>query len=228
MTDDATSRSAYRSEIESALLADGNRLGEVFRFKSEGMDAQSPDCGQSADCQFFGSGEGARRTRRFVKRYGGRLSEETRASLEALVDDYERLSRDDMAIEESNSRIPRGLAGIYVYTYSRCLKYPILPVDHDDIALLDRRVICDLLGFDEDTYEAVRRLSAKWCAEPWVHCGKKRPKNAKLAKGSDADQRKGRRIRGYFKWLSKQKMEPAEKSRRVREFFGMLDEEHGS
>ena len=47
-------------------------------------------------------------------------------------------------------------------------------------ALLDRRVICDLLGFDEDIYEAVRRLSAKWCAEPSVHGGKKRPKSARL------------------------------------------------
>ena len=48
-------------------------------------------------------------------------------------------------------------------------------------ALLDRRVVCDLLGFDEDTYAAVRRLSAKWCAEPSVHGGKARPKGAKLA-----------------------------------------------
>ena len=47
-------------------------------------------------------------------------------------------------------------------------------------ALLDRRVICDLLGFDEDIYKAVRRLSAKWCAEPSVHGGKKRPEGAKL------------------------------------------------
>ena len=39
-------------------------------------------------------------------------------------------------------------------------------------ALLDRRVIRDLLGFDEDVYVAVRRLSAKWCAEPSVHGGK--------------------------------------------------------
>ena len=47
-------------------------------------------------------------------------------------------------------------------------------------ALLDRRVICDLLGFDTATYEAVRRLAAKWCAEPSVHGGKKRPKGARL------------------------------------------------
>ena len=47
-------------------------------------------------------------------------------------------------------------------------------------ALLDRRVVCDLLGFNEDTYTAVRRLSAKWCAEPSVHGGKARPKGAAL------------------------------------------------
>ena len=39
-------------------------------------------------------------------------------------------------------------------------------------ALLDRRVVCDLLGFDEDTYHVVRRLAAKWCAEPSVHGGR--------------------------------------------------------
>ena len=47
-------------------------------------------------------------------------------------------------------------------------------------ALLDKRVVCDLLGFGEDTYEAVRRLSAKWCAEPSVHGGKRRPRGAGL------------------------------------------------
>ena len=47
-------------------------------------------------------------------------------------------------------------------------------------ALLDRRFICDLLGFDEEIYEGVRRLAAKWCAEPSVHGGKKRPKGAEL------------------------------------------------
>jgi len=47
-------------------------------------------------------------------------------------------------------------------------------------ALLDRRVICDLLGFDAEIYQAVRHLCAKWCAEPSVHGGKKRPKGAEL------------------------------------------------
>ena len=47
-------------------------------------------------------------------------------------------------------------------------------------ALLDRRVVCDLLGFDEEVYRAVRLLAAKWCAEPSVHGGKARPKDAKL------------------------------------------------
>ena len=47
-------------------------------------------------------------------------------------------------------------------------------------ALLDRYVLCDLLGFDEDVYQAVRRLAAKWCAEPSVHGGKQRPPGAEL------------------------------------------------
>ena len=47
-------------------------------------------------------------------------------------------------------------------------------------ALLDRRVVCDLLGFDEETYAGVRRLAAKWCAEPSVHGGKARLRGAAL------------------------------------------------
>ena len=47
-------------------------------------------------------------------------------------------------------------------------------------ALLDRRVVCDLLGFDEEVYAGVRRLAAKWCAEPSVHGGKARPQGAGL------------------------------------------------
>ena len=47
-------------------------------------------------------------------------------------------------------------------------------------ALLDRRIVRDLLNFDESVYEAVRRLAAKWCAEPSVHGGKQRPIGASL------------------------------------------------
>ena len=47
-------------------------------------------------------------------------------------------------------------------------------------ALLDRRVVCDLMGLDESVYEGVRRLAAKWCAEPSVHGGKARPRDAGL------------------------------------------------
>ncbi len=47
-------------------------------------------------------------------------------------------------------------------------------------ALLDELIICNLLGFDETTYQAVRQLAAKWCAEPSVHGGKQRPQNTSL------------------------------------------------
>ena len=47
-------------------------------------------------------------------------------------------------------------------------------------ALLDRRVVRNLLGFDEEVYRGVRLLAAKWCAEPSVHGGKARPKDTKL------------------------------------------------
>ena len=45
-------------------------------------------------------------------------------------------------------------------------------------ALLDRRVVCDLLGFGEDVYRGARLLAAKWCAEPSVHGGKGRGRGA--------------------------------------------------
>ena len=47
-------------------------------------------------------------------------------------------------------------------------------------ALLDRRVVCDLLGFDESVYQGVRRLAEKWCAEPSVRGGKPRPTGTKF------------------------------------------------
>ncbi len=56
----------------------------------------------------------------------------------------------------------------------RDLKPAYLADADENRALLDRRVICDLLGFDEDVYEGMRLVAAKWCAEPSVHGGKKR------------------------------------------------------
>ena len=47
-------------------------------------------------------------------------------------------------------------------------------------ALLDRRLVCDLLGFDEEAYVGARLLAAKWCAEPSVHGGKSRPRGSTL------------------------------------------------
>ena len=47
-------------------------------------------------------------------------------------------------------------------------------------ALLDRRLTRDILGMDERAYQAIRRLSAKWCAEPSVHGGKRRPRGAEF------------------------------------------------
>ena len=47
-------------------------------------------------------------------------------------------------------------------------------------ALLDRRVVCDMLGFDAAVYEGVRMLAAKWRSEPSVHGGKRRPAGVRL------------------------------------------------
>ena len=63
---------------------------------------------------------------------------------------------------------------------TKALKPAYLADADSNRALLDRLILCDLLGFDEETYLGVRRLAAKWCAEPSVHGGKQRPKTAKL------------------------------------------------
>ena len=42
-------------------------------------------------------------------------------------------------------------------------------------AALDHAVLCELLGFEEGVYAAVRELSAKWAAEPSVRGSKSRP-----------------------------------------------------
>ena len=93
-----------------------------------------------------------------------------RAAESLPVLDFRALSDDQLAIAED----------IFNDFRDRELKPAYLADDDPNRALLDRRVVCDLLGFDEGIYEGVRRLAAKWCAEPSVHGGKARPKDAKL------------------------------------------------
>jgi hypothetical protein len=47
------------------------------------------------------------------------------------------------------------------------LKPAYLADADENRALLDRRVVCDMLGFGEDVYDGVRLLAAKWCAICW-------------------------------------------------------------
>ena len=93
-----------------------------------------------------------------------------RSAESLLVLDFRTLTEDQLTTAES----------IFDDFRDRDLMPAYLADADPNRALLDRRVICDLLGFDQDTYRAVRRLSAKWCAEPSVHGGKKRPPGAGL------------------------------------------------
>ena len=94
-----------------------------------------------------------------------------------------RLIAPSLPVLDLRSLSKRQLAvakGIFNDFHERELKPAYLADVDPNRARLDRRVVCDLLEFDEDTYRAVRRLAAKWCAEPSVHGGKKRPKGASL------------------------------------------------
>ena len=52
---------------------------------------------------------------------------------------------------------------------------PAYQADADENrALLDRRVVCEMLGLGADVYAGVRLVAAKWCGEPSVHGGKGR------------------------------------------------------
>ena len=104
------------------------------------------------------------------KQQSSKASITIRAAESLPVLDFRTLSDDQLATAEA----------IFNDFRDRELK-PAYVADADpNRALLDRRVVCDLLGFDESVYEGVRRLAAKWCAEPSVHGGKARPKDATL------------------------------------------------
>ena len=79
----------------------------------------------------------------------------------------------------SNAQLHRAKA-IFEEFRDKEFKPAYLADADENRALLDRRVVCDLLGFDDEIYRGVRRLAAKWCAEPSVHGGKARPRDAGL------------------------------------------------
>ncbi len=82
--------------------------------------------------------------------------------------DFRALSDEQLAVAEGIFDEFRGLELLPAYL-----------ADADgNRALLDRRVVCELLGLGEEAYRGVRRLAAKWCAEPSVHGGKRRPTGA--------------------------------------------------
>ena len=71
------------------------------------------------------------------------------------------------------------------FAFERMRDVELLPAAVADIdterAQLDRFILCEILELDEGVYRDVRRLVAKWCAEPSVHGGKSRPPNLSLA-----------------------------------------------
>ena len=100
----------------------------------------------------------------------GRATTTIKSSPAMPVFDFHALSDDQLVMAEL----------IFDEFRDRELQPAYLADADSNRALLDRRVVCDLLEFDETVYEGVRRLTAKWCAEPSVHGGKQRPANATL------------------------------------------------
>ena len=104
------------------------------------------------------------------RQHAGRGTTTSRAAESLPVLDFRTLSDDQLAMGEM----------IFDEFRDKELQPAYLADADPNRALLDRRVVCDLLGFDKKTYESVRYLAAKWCAEPSVHGGKPRPKDAEF------------------------------------------------
>ena len=104
------------------------------------------------------------------RQQAGRGNTTIRAAESLPVLDFRTLSDHQLATAED----------IFNDFRERELKPAYLADADPNRALLDRRAVCDLLGLDESVYQGVRRLAAKWCAEPSVHGGKSRPKDATL------------------------------------------------
>ena len=78
--------------------------------------------------------------RSFARRHAKALSSDTRQRLDELATEHDRIAVDEEAIvrenegleQRSGSKVPNGLAGIYVFTYPHYLRYPVVPTDEDD------------------------------------------------------------------------------------------------
>ena len=104
------------------------------------------------------------------RQVAGRGDMTIRASETLPVLDLRTLSDEQLTTAEA----------IFEEFHDKDLKPAYLADADPNRALLDRRVVRNLLGFDEEVYRGVRLLAAKWCAEPSVHGGKARPKDTKL------------------------------------------------
>ena len=100
----------------------------------------------------------------------GRATVTVRSAEEMPVLDFRELSESQLSTADV----------IFEEFRDKNLKPAYLADSDRNRALLDRYVLCDLLGFDDHIYRAVRRLSAKWCAEPSVHGDKQRPPDAEF------------------------------------------------
>lgn len=152
----------FLQEIEFALQDDETRIGDVFRLQRDGKDPQetAEKLGLGAPNSVYAYRhyiqtlfEGRRITegtiyakhtataiRGFLKRHDRILSEENFKRLQELEtehslfatneDEVARENRQNERVTESN--IPRGVAGVYVYTYPHYLKYPVLASEEDD------------------------------------------------------------------------------------------------
>ena len=83
---------------------------------------------------------------------GGRITIRSAESLPVL--DFRALSDEQLATAQD----------IFEEFRKKDLKPAYIADADPNRALLDKRVVCDLLGFGRETYEGVRRLSAKWYA----------------------------------------------------------------
>ena len=109
--------------------------------------------------------------RSFVKRHAGCLSPDTRQKLNDLADEHDRVATDEDAIIQENkeielptdSRIPRGLAGVYVYTLPHYIKYPVVPSEEDDT---NPRTYLKIGHSNDDIWSRVRQQNTTAIPEP--------------------------------------------------------------